>query len=801
MGFEEIRLALRLPAARPGLTLAAVVTLGLGIGLTTTMFSALNGSLWRLRPLVEPERVMHLERVIMGRQAADPAVPLHDFLEWRRAQTSFEDLAAFYMEPMNIASPGEPAQRVSGAFVTANTFPMVGVAPMLGRGFTQEDDRPGAPLVALISAALWRDRFGGEPDLDRIQLRVGGEPVPVVGVMPERFRFPYGEDLWLPLRADARVAERERGPLLQVIGRLKPGRRRADAQAEFAALAAGLAARFPDTHKDVRIHVQPFLVRFFGEAAMQTFYAFFAAAVGVLLVACTNVMNLLLALASRRSREMAIRAALGASRGRVIRLLLAEVLVLTALGGLLGYALARIGVRLFNAGLVNPPFWLDIRVDAASGAFAAALVVLVALVAGLVPAVRAAGIRAPEVLKDASRGGTGWHVGRLSRFLVVTEVAVSTALLVGAALLVQTVRHVRAVDFGFDREHVLTGGIALPAATYPDGERQRVFWDALIARLERHPTIEAVTLASFLPGLGSRRLPVAVEGDPYSSPRDYPLVRALTVAPAFLRTFGLRAVQGREFDTSDTPRSQPVALVNGRFVARYLGGGPALGRRLRVAGPAGEVVVTIVGVVPDMHIGGVRNLNPEAVYLPLAQWPAPLMNLAVRTRGAPTGAAPVVMNAVAALDPDLPVYDVRTMEAALARTTWFYGTFGTLLSIFGAIALMLAVVGLYSLMSFSVVQRTRELGVRLAIGAQPGSLLRHVLGQALVQLGLGLAGGLLLAAWSSQTLAALLVGVDPREPAVYAFVAGVLLATGLAAALWPALRAAQTNPVEALRHE
>lgn len=800
MGVGELRVAWRILVARPGLALAAVVTLGLGIGLTTTMFSVVNGSLWRLRPLVEPARLMHLERAFLRQEAADPAVPLHDFLEWRRAQTTFEDLAAFYSEPMNIGGGDGPAQRVSGAYITANTFPMVGVAPAVGRGFTQDDDRPGAPPVALISFAIWRDRFGSEPDLARVVLRVGGRPVPVVGVMPERFRFPYGEDLWLPLRADA-SAGRETGPFLQVIGRLKPGRRRADAQAEFAAIASRLAAEYPDTHGQLGIAVRPFVAKFFGEAAMQIFYAFFAAAIGVLLVACTNVTNLLLAMASRRSREMAVRAALGAGRWRVAREVLAEVLVLTSLGGVLGWLLAREGVRWFDAAVVNPPFWVDSRLDLTSGLFVAAVVVLAALVAGLVPALRAAGIRAPEVLKDESRGGTGWRVSRLNRLLVVIEVAVSTTLLVGSVLLLETVRRVRAVEFGFDRAHVLTGGLALPAATYPDADRQRAFWDALVARLESHAEVESVTLTSYLPGLGSRRLAVAVDGAPYSSPRDYPLVRALTVAPAFLRTFGLRAVEGREFDRSDTPQSQPVALVNGHFVARYLAGGPALGRRLRLVGPGGEVTATIVGVVPNMHIGGVRNLNPEAVYLPLAQWPSPVMSLAVRTRGEPARASAVVVNAVAALDRDLPVYDLRTMDQALARVTWFYGTFSALLTVFGAVALVLSVVGLYSLMSFSVAQRTRELGVRLAMGARPADLLRQVLGQAVRQVAVGLVAGLALAAWASRLLAALLFGVEPREPAVYALVAFVLVTTGVAAALAPAVRAARTNPVDALRHE
>jgi putative ABC transport system permease protein len=802
MALERGWRALRLLVVRPGMSVATAITLGLGIGLTTTMFSVLNGSVWRLRPIVAPGRLVHLERTFARREAADPAVPLHDFFAWRQAQTSLEALAAFYTTPFNIASPGQPAERVSGAFVTANTFPVAGVAPLVGRGFTPDDERVGAPRVALISYALWRDRFGREPDLARIALRVDGEVVPVVGVMPERFRFPYSEDVWLPLAVDP-AAAREAPPWLQVIGRLKPGRSRADVQAEFATIAARLARAYPDTHDGVGVVVRPFVDKFLGEVAVQLFYAFFAASVVVLLVACTNVTNLLLAVASRRAREMAVRAALGASRGRVARQVLGEVLLLAGLGGVLGWGLAHLGVRLFNDALVHstPPFWMDIRVDTTATLFVVALVVVLALVAGLVPALRASGARAPELLKDEARGGTGWHVGRLSRTLVMVEVALSAALLVGAGLLVQTLRNVRAVDFGFDRAPVLTGSIALPPSRYPTEDRQRAFWTELLSELERHPAVESATLTSYLPGLGSGRAAVAVEGEPYSSPRDYPLVRALTIGPGFLRTFGLRVREGRELGTAETPSSQPVALVNARFVARYLRGGPAIGRRLRVVRGNREAVVTIVGVAPDMHHGGVRNPNPEAIYLPLAQWPAPVMSLAVRTRGEPGALAAVVRNVVAARDPDLPVYDVKSMEAALLRVTWFYGTFSALLATFGAVALVLAVVGLYSLMSFSVAERTRELGVRLAMGARPADLVRHVLWQAFVQLAVGLVAGLALATWASRLLAALLYGVAPREPAVYASVAAVLVACGLLAAAVPAVRAARMNPVEALRHE
>jgi predicted permease len=464
--------------------------------------------------------------------------------------------------------------------------------------------------------------------------------------------------------------------------------------------------------------------------------------------------------------------------------------------------LARAGIRLFNAGIsgTNPPFWVDVQLDAAALAFVLGLVAIVILVAGLYPAIRISGTGTAEILRDESRGATGWRVGRLNRALVVVEIALTAALLVAAGALGRTMLNVRQLDFGINPDRVLVGGVMLPGRAYPDEARRRQFWDQLLTRIGQQPGVRSATLCTLPPGLGSGRLAVAIDGVAYASPAERPLVRHVRIAPQFFETFEVTLVEGREFGSLDTPAGQPAAIVNRKFASRFFRGGHSLGRRIRLPGPGGDVVATIVGIAPDLRMG-VNDRDPEIVYLPLAQWPAPAMSLAVRTVGDPRAAMAPVRAAVATLDPDLPVSGVQTMADALESATWFYGTFGRVFVVFGGAALALTIVGLYGLMALSVSQRTREFGVRLAMGARPIDVVGMVFQQALLQIGVGLAAGLAIAAYSTPLLQTFLIGVNPRDPAVYALVSIALCATGLLAVTRPALRAARTSPTDALRAE
>ena len=799
---EDLRLAIRLLAKRPALTVATALTLGLGIGLTTTMFSVVNGSIWRGLPVERSDRVVHVERAFAGVSPADPAATVHDFLDWRAQQSTCGGLAAFRIGDVNVSGATGSPERYGAAFVTANVFEVLGIEPAVGRGFREEDDRPGAPPVAIVSDTVWRDHLARRQGLQGSTLRLDGETVTVVGVMPPRFRFPLREDVWMPLRLDPAATPRGQGPGVEVIGRLKDGASRRQAQAELAAIAARLARAYSATNTGVSVAVRPYAVKFLGEPVVTLFYVMLAGGAAVLLIASVNVVNLLLAAASLRAREMAVRAALGASRFRLVIQVLIEACALSALGGVVGVGLARAGIQLFNAGIAgtNPPFWVDIQLDAAALAFVLGLVAIVILVAGLYPAIRISGTGAAEILRDESRGATGWRVGRLNRALVVVEIALTGALLVAAGALARTMLNVRQLDFGINPDRVLVGGVILPERAYPDEARRRQFWDQLLTRIGQQPGVRSATLCTMPPGLGSARLTVAIDGVAFASPAERPLVRYVQIAPRFFETFEATLVEGREFGSLDMPVGQPAAIVNRRFVSRFLPGGRALGRRIRLPGAEGDVVATIVGIAPDLRMGA-NDRDPEIVYLPLAQWPASALSLAVRTVGDPRAAMAPVRAAVATLDPDLPVSDVRTMAGALESATWFYGTFGRVFVVFGGAALALTIVGLYGLMALSVSQRTREFGVRLAMGARPIDVLGLVFRQALLQIGVGLAVGLAIAAYGTPLLQTFLIDVDPRDPAVYALVSIALGVTGLLAVARPALRAARTSPTDALRAE
>jgi len=800
--FEELRYAVRILSRRKWLVSGAVVILGLGIGLTTTMFSIVNGVVLRGIPVRHPDELRYLERTFASDVRDNPAVPPVDFLEWQGSQHAFTTLAAFELTTVNVSGTPARPQRYSAALVSAGLFDLLGVQPAAGRTFAEGENRPGRAPTVIISDAVWRDHFDRAPLLDGLTLRANGEMRSVVGVMPRGFRFPSREDVWLPLVLDDRSASGTT-PTLEVLGRLRPGMTPTAAQVEMSALAARLAAERAETPRAVGIALRTHMSEFLGDQAAGVLYTGLLAVVAVLLIAATNVTNLLLALMSVQTREVAIRAALGAARHRLLFQLMLEAFILAIAGGALGLVLARTGVTLFNQAIAgtNPPFWVDVRVAAREWWLLASLVVMVTAVAGAVPAIRASGIRAGDILKDEARGSSGGRPGRFSRAVVMVEVALSCGLLVAAGLMIRTVVTVSRTDFGFSSRDVLTGTITLPASTYRTDEQRLRFWNGLRLHLEQQSSIRRVALTSNLPGTGSGRIQFAV-GDADGPGNGDRHARVLIVSPGFFQTFGVSIADGRDFSASDTTDTEPVAIVTRRFAGRFFNGQSPIGRRIWLASPAGRPTpAAIVGVVPDLRLGGVLNRDPEAVFLPLAQQVRPTLSVAARAYGDPAALAPSFRDAVAGLDPDLPVYAVQSMTQVLHLTTWFYGVFGAVFIVFGAVALAMVIVGLYGLMAFSVVRRTREIGVRMAIGARRGDILRMVLAQGALQLIVGLAVGLGLGAFLSRLLVVVLVGVQPWDPGVFAAVLVGLFAAGMLACLPPALHAMRTDPNETLRHE
>jgi predicted permease len=800
---REMGFALRSLRNQPGLSFIAVTALGLGIGFTAVMFSIVYGALYRGLPFPDGERICAAMGTNPQEGIEQTPVSIHDFSDWKAQQSLLEDLAAFYSGTVNVTA-GEGPERYDGAFMTASAFRVVGAQPFLGRTFTEEEERPGAPAVLLLGYQVWKDRFGSDSGVLGRAVKVNGEDATIIGVMPEGFRFPQAEELWVPLRLDPVALPRGEGQAVTVFGKLKAGVTPERATAELSGIAARLAAAYPETNRGLDAVVKPYTELAMGGDAKPILLSMLVTVLLVLVVACVNVANLLLARAAERIKELAIRAAMGAGRSRILVHLLAEAAILALAGALVGTLVARVGLGIFTRVVepTQPPFWMAFTVDGPILLFILAVTVLAAVVSGLIPGLKVSGRRTHEFLKDETRGSSSLRIGRLSRFLVMGEVALSVALLVSAGLMVKGMIRLRTLDYGFDRREVLTARLGLFPAQYPALEDRRVFFGELLDGLQGRPEVVSAALTNTLPGLGAEVTRFALAGEAYAQETDFPRVRVVSVTPGFFATYGVQPLQGRTFERGDEAAGLPVAVVNEGFARRFYPGEDPLGRQIRLGTSEGSVPWrTIVGVVRDLHMQGVADSDEvtQGVYLPLAQSDARFISIVARGRGDPLALAPVLRDQVKALSPDTPLYWVRTQERALSEENWVVDIFGGLFAIFGLGALFLAAVGLYGVMAFSVRQRTQEVGIRMALGARAGSVLAMVLGQGVRQMAVGLLVGLGLGALLSRGLGEFLSLVDPWDPSVFGGIALVLLLTGLTASYVPALRATRVSPVEALR--
>jgi putative ABC transport system permease protein len=778
-----------------------VVTLALGIGLTTTMFSIVYGALMRGLPFEHAERIVSVRRENPVRDFREMTVSPHDFVDYRAQAHSFEALAGFTNGTVNVSGSEKP-ERFDGAYMTANAFDVLRARPLVGRTFRPGEDAVGAPAVVVLGYDLWQSRFHGDRGLVGRTIRVNGEAAEVIGVMPRGFAFPASEKLWVPLRRPLE-AKRGDGTDVFVFGRLKPGVSIDRATVEMAAIAKRLATAYPESNKDITAYVEPYTKSFIGNKPTALLMTMLFAVFLVLLIACANVANLLLSQAAMRAKEVGIRTAMGATRTRIILQFLTEPLALAAVGAVLGVGLAAIGVKLFNAAIAStePPFWIDIRIDAPILLFVVAITLFATFVSGVLPAIRASGANVNEVLKDESRGSSSFRGGKLSQALVVFEIALSMGLLVAAGMTIKSVTRLRNMDFGFPTRTIFTARVGLPEAVYRDTAAQIRFYDELYRRLGDLQGVESYTLTGMLPVLGAPDQSFAVQGKPYAEDKDYPQTHYVTTYPGYFGTFNV-ALQGRDFGSGDTQTSEPVAIVNRTLATKYFPGQDPIGRRIRLGdSKSKEPWRTIVGVVPDMWNGGLENEKPQSVYLPFAQSPQRYMSVTIRPRG-PTGQMTAPVRAlVGSIDPDLPIYFVKTLQERIDEDSWFYRVFGALFMIMGAVALVLAAVGLYGVMAFNVSRRTREMGVRMALGAQPADVVRLIVRQGMIQLAIGLVLGLGLAYWLGTLLKIILFEVTPLDPLVYGATISVLVLAAVAASLIPARRATGVDPMVALRYE
>jgi predicted permease len=802
----DLRYGLRMLVKHPGLAAIAITALALGLGLTTTMWSITWGGILRGLPFEEADRILHLERARPSHGINSYGVPISDFAAWREQQKSFEDLAAFSEGTVNLSGTEGKPERYEGGFVTAATFRLIRVRPVRGRLFTDQDDLPGAAPVAIIGWDVWQNRFGADPEIIGRTLKANGVTREIIGVMPKGFYFPTNAKLWLPREVNPLASPWGEGIQLEVMGRLRPGASRESALDEFTRICANLAKDHPKENEGVTPIIKPFTEEYIGKEPVIMLWTMMAAVFGVLLIACSNVANLLLARAATRTKEVAVRTALGASRWRIVSQLLTESLVLSAIGALLGTGIAWVGTRLFMNAIrdTEPPFWIDIKVDGVVLAFAAGITVLAALVSGVLPALQATGSNVQEVLKDESRGASSLRIGRFSRALVVAELALSGGLLVAAGFMIQSVVQLARFDYGVPIQGVFTARVGLFESNYPDSASRIKFWNSLEERLRTMPGQSGAALMTVLPGFEGWRQSFALEGKSYPKEPDYPSTRHVAVSPEWFSLFGVNPLEGRVLAQGDIGGNLPVAVVTQGFVRKHFEGASPLGRRFQIGGKdSKEPWLTVVGVIPDVWYDGTDNDNVlrAVVFTPLAQGDYSFVSLAVATRGDPMSLAQPVQAMVSGIDPDQPIYFVRTLADAIQRNGWFYGVFGTLFMIFGGAALFLATVGVYGVMSFSVSRRTREIGVRMALGASARDVVGMFLKQGGIQALIGLSTGVLLAVFLAKGLTLVMFQVNTRNWLMYA---GVTLALGLTSLLatWlPARRAVHVDPNVALRYD
>ena len=816
--WRDLRFAVRLLVKGRWFTAAAMLALALGIGANNAVFTIVNAVLLRDLPFDQSDRLVALDtRDARGRTNL---ASLKDFADWQSASRSFAGLAVtLSTSGFFLGDEGRAPESFRGTFMSADGFRVLHVQPVLGRAFTADDDRAGAPAAAIISHDVWTNRYGGDRSIVGRAVRLNAFPATIVGVMPEGMKFPNNSDIWLAqsqLSAGTREAPRSQRSH-PVFARLADGVTLAQARAEMATIGAQLAQTYPDTNKGMVPFVTPFAEWMFGPQIRLLFFSLLGAVGFVLLIACANVANLLLARAADRAREVSVRVALGATRARIVRQLLVESIVLAVVSGVLGLGLSMAGIRWFEVetASIGIPNWIAFELDARVFAFFALVCVATGIVFGVVPAFHVSKTNVNEVLKEGGRSGSGGaRARRWTGALIVTELVLTLVLLAGAGYMTRSFLVLYRMDVGLDTSQLMTVNMYLSRRVYPTVESRREVLKRLDERFSATPAIGKTTTASSLPYGGGLSAQLAVDGHPPDAGVAAPAVTWISVGPRYFDTLGLRLLRGRVFDDTDGPPGHEHAVVNQRFVDLHLAGKDPLGTRVRLSLTGGLPLglaqgsqtswLTIVGVVPNVRQRSFQDPDPDAVVYvphlgdPFLGTPMPLL---IRTPGDPAKVMPLIREQVGQIDRDLPLADVRTMDQWLEMTRWSARVFGSMFGLFAGIALLLAAVGLYAVTAYSVTQRTQEIGLRMALGAQPGQVRWLILRRGLIQLAIGLALGMAGAVGVGRLLRSMLVQIGPADPLTLAAIVLVLVVVGLVACLWPARRATQLDPANALRYE
>jgi putative ABC transport system permease protein len=798
--FQDLRLGARMLLKNPGFTAIGVLALALGIGANTAIFSLVDAVLWRPLPFREPERLALVGRTVAERTPNDAPVSAPIFLDWQQRNNVFERMTAFTRASLTLA--GEPESEVlSGASVSAGFFDTLGVPPALGRSFLTGEDRPGAEPVVMLSHALWQRRFGGDPDIVGKRLTVDDRQVTVVGVMPPRFDYPGGIALWTILPLDGQTNRNHH--FYAVVARLNPGVSIEKAQAEMDSVSRQLAELYPQISRHHFAWVAPLHEYLTGDFR-KPLLLWFGAIGLVLLIACANVANLLLMRAAGRGRELAVRAALGASRHRLIRQMLTESALLASLGGAAGLLVAVWCIKLMSRfSSLEIARMNEVKLDWRVLGFTGLAVLLTSLLCGVVPAWLYSRQPPGEALKDsAARAAGGSRSGRLRGGLVVAEMALSLTLLIGAGLLINSFIELQAVNPGFNPEGVMTLNVILPRARFAQPAQRSNFITQVAEKLQAMPGVQSTALGAYVPmdGYQSNRV-YAIEGQPVPDAGNTPAVNNFPVSPDYFRTLQIPLLSGRLFTARDDMTAPPVVIVNQSFARRYFPGEEATGKRVRRVTDQPSVWLQIAGVVGDVKQ---LRLNAEAkpiVYFPYSQTPSIGVTLLARSSGDPASLANAMRQVVYSVDKDLGINRLASLEQLLGDSLAQRRTVMMLLAVFAALALALAAIGIYSVMAYSVTQRAQEIGIRLALGAQRSDVLRLIVGQGLKLVGLGVALGLSAAFGLTHLMKNLLFNVSETDPITFTAVPLLLAAVALLACYIPARRAARADPLVALRYE
>jgi predicted permease len=829
---QDLRVGFRVLVKERAFCALAIFVLALGIAAVTTQFSVVNGVMLRGFSFPNAERMTDVTFIDPSSRnffGVNNRVLTADFEEFRHEQRSFEKMAAYLNgSTINATVNGTP-RRYTGAYVTEDFLRILGVGPAMGRDFTAGDNVPGAPQVALISHGIWERDFGSAGDIVGKAVRINGAPATIIGVMPRGFNFPVNEELWVPLYSEFPVTARNdpQANAPAVLGLLKPGVGIKEAEAEMTAFAARFAKSYPDTNKQFNAgQVQPLLENFTGGPLRGTLWTMLAFCGGVLLIACVNVMNMQFARAMLRARELAVRSSLGATRVRLMRQMLTESFLLAGAGAVVGIGLAYFSVDWLSATIRNmdnpPPSWMVFDISWGVLAFTVSATLLAAVASGLVPAWMASRVSAAAVLREGGRGSTGRFVGVVTHGLVVLQIVVTCVLLIGSMLQARSIVQQQRIDYGYDTTAILSARLGLMDADYPTTDSRKLFYDRVLRELGTSPEFAGVALTSRFRMAFSGNGPIEIDGVVYKDRRDRPNTNFEQVSPSYFEVLGQRIVEGRGFSQEELDEARPVAIVNTDFARKHFGDNGAVGRRFRTGDGSGAYGPwrTIVGVVTTVRMLGPfnnPNVDTTGFYVPFYSAPfgvspEPLVanqfaTILVKPRGGQRAdaLADALRRQVNRIDPNLPLYFVATPAENVDSFLGGNRIIATMFTVFGIIAIVLASVGIYGMMSFSVTRRTQEFGVRMALGADQRKILRMVLRQGSLQVGLGLFVGLGLAyvvgTLAGPAISNTLFNVSARDPLTYAAVFGLVTLVSLLALLVPGRRAARVDPLIALRLE